>query len=154
MNYIRVFLNSESEIKLKEEEKDLMNTVADVYTVCMNAAQNEKKTAEQSSAEKLIQNKHYWVTKTVIKKEKNYLMMKRQHIDQYKKVLTELLRQSKKPHSIIKIMLIEEDQKDWKNIITLEAASAKLTKSKVLCQKLSKILKKKINSYYITELML
>ena len=46
MNYIRVFLNSESEIKLKEEEKDLMNTVADMYAVCINAAQNEKKTAE------------------------------------------------------------------------------------------------------------
>ena len=46
MNYIRVFLNSESEIKLKEEEEDLMNTIADVYTVCMNAAYNEKRTAE------------------------------------------------------------------------------------------------------------
>ena len=38
MNYIRVFLNSESEIKLKEEKKDLINTVIDVYTVCINAA--------------------------------------------------------------------------------------------------------------------
>ena len=38
MNYIKVFLNSESEIKLKEEKKDLMNTVTDVYAVCMNAA--------------------------------------------------------------------------------------------------------------------
>ena len=46
MNYIKVFLNSESEIKLKEEKKDLMNTVTDVYTVCMNAACNEKKIAE------------------------------------------------------------------------------------------------------------
>ena len=36
MNYIKVFLNSESEIKLKEEKKDLMNTVTDVYAVCMN----------------------------------------------------------------------------------------------------------------------
>ena len=38
MNYIKVFLNSESEIKLKEEKKDLMNTIAGVYAVCMNAA--------------------------------------------------------------------------------------------------------------------
>ena len=38
MNYIKVFLNSESEIKLKEEEKDLIDTVADVYAVCINAA--------------------------------------------------------------------------------------------------------------------
>ena len=38
MNYIRVSLNSESEIKLKEEKKDLMNTVIDVYAVCINAA--------------------------------------------------------------------------------------------------------------------
>ena len=37
MNYIRVFLNSESEIKLKEEKKDLINTVTDVYTICINA---------------------------------------------------------------------------------------------------------------------
>ena len=81
MNYIRVFLNSESEIKLKEEKKDLMNTVIDVYTVCINAAQNKKRTAEQSSAEKLIQNKHYQVTKTVTEKEKNYFMIKRQHTD-------------------------------------------------------------------------
>ena len=36
MNYIRVFLNSESEIKLKNKE-DLMNTVTEVYTVCINA---------------------------------------------------------------------------------------------------------------------
>ena len=45
MNYIKVFLNSESEIKLENEE-DLMNTVIEVYAACMNAAQNEKKTAE------------------------------------------------------------------------------------------------------------
>ena len=38
MNYIKVFLNSESEIKLKEEKKDLIDTVTDVYTVCINAA--------------------------------------------------------------------------------------------------------------------
>ena len=81
MNYIRVFLDSESEIKLKEEEEDLIDTVINVYTVCMNAAQNEKRTVEQSSAEKLIQNKCYWVTKTVIKKEKNYSIMKGQYID-------------------------------------------------------------------------
>ena len=37
MNYIRVSLNSESEIELEDEE-DLMNTVIKVYTVCMNAA--------------------------------------------------------------------------------------------------------------------
>ena len=59
MNYIKVFLDFESEIKLKEEKKDLINTVTDIYTVCMNAACNEKKAAEQSSAEKLIQNKCY-----------------------------------------------------------------------------------------------
>ena len=46
MNYIKVFLNSESEIKLKKEKKDLIDTVTDVYTVCMNAAYNEKKTVE------------------------------------------------------------------------------------------------------------
>ena len=46
MNYIRVFLNSESEIKLKEEKEKLMNTVTEVYTVCINAAHNEKKIAE------------------------------------------------------------------------------------------------------------
>ena len=46
MNYIEVFLNSESEIKLKEEKEDLMNTVADVYAVCINAVYNEKETAE------------------------------------------------------------------------------------------------------------
>ena len=51
-------------------------------------------------------------------------------------------------------MSIKENQEDWKNIITLKAASAKLIKSKVLYQKLSKILKKKTNSYYIAELML
>ena len=45
MNYIRVFLNSESEIKLKEKE-DLMNTVIDVYIVYMNAVYNEKEAAE------------------------------------------------------------------------------------------------------------
>ena len=38
MNYIKVSLNSESEIKLKEEKKNLMNTVTDMYTVHMNAA--------------------------------------------------------------------------------------------------------------------
>ena len=54
MNYIEVFLNSESEIKLKEKKKDLMNTIIDVYAVCMNAAHNEKEAAEYSSAEKLI----------------------------------------------------------------------------------------------------
>ena len=37
MNYIRVFLNSESEIKLENEE-DLMNTIIRVYMTCMNAA--------------------------------------------------------------------------------------------------------------------
>ena len=37
INYIKVFLNSELEIKLKNEE-DLMNTVTEVYAVCMNAA--------------------------------------------------------------------------------------------------------------------
>ena len=58
MNYIEVFLNFESEIKLEDKE-DLMNTVMRVYAARMNAAQNEKKTAEQPSAEKLIQNKCY-----------------------------------------------------------------------------------------------
>ena len=80
--------------------------------------------------------------------------MKRQHIDQYEKVLTESSEQSEKSHSIIKIMSIEEDQKDQKDIITLKAASAKLIKSKVLHQKLSKMLKKKTDPYYVTELML
>ena len=51
-------------------------------------------------------------------------------------------------------MSIEEDQEDQKNIITSEAASAKLIKSKVLHQKLSKMLKKKTDSYYMTELIL
>ena len=37
MNYIKVFLNSESEIKLEDEE-DLMNTVIKVYVIYMNAA--------------------------------------------------------------------------------------------------------------------
>ena len=109
MNYIKVSLNSESEIKLKEEKKNLINTVADVYTVCINAAQNEKKTAEQPSAEKLIQNKCYQIAKTVTEKEKNYLMMKGQYTDQYEEVLTESSEQSKKPYSIIKITLIKED---------------------------------------------
>ena len=45
MNYIKVFLNSESEIKLKEKG-NLINTVTDVYVVHINAAYNEKKTAE------------------------------------------------------------------------------------------------------------
>ena len=35
MNYIRVSLNSELKIKLEDEE-DLMNTVAEVYVICMN----------------------------------------------------------------------------------------------------------------------
>ena len=38
INYIRVFLNFKSEIKLKEEEEALMNTVTDVYTVYINVA--------------------------------------------------------------------------------------------------------------------
>ena len=80
MNYIRVFLNSESEIKLKEKE-DLMNIITDLYAVCINVAHNEKKAAEQSFTEKLIQNKCYQVAKAVTKKEKNYLMMKKQHTD-------------------------------------------------------------------------
>ena len=58
MNYIKVFLNSESEIKLKNKE-NLMNTVAKIYTVCINAAYNEKKAVEHSSAKKSIQNKYY-----------------------------------------------------------------------------------------------
>ena len=37
MNYIKVFLNSESEIELEKKE-DLMNTVAEVYIACMNVA--------------------------------------------------------------------------------------------------------------------
>ena len=36
MNYIKVFLNSESEIELENKE-DLMNTIIRVYAVCMNA---------------------------------------------------------------------------------------------------------------------
>ena len=51
-------------------------------------------------------------------------------------------------------MFMKEDQEDQKDIIILKAASAKLIKSKVLHQKLSKMLKKKTNPYYITELML
>ena len=47
-------MNSESKIELKEEKKNLMNTVIDVYAVCINAACNEKEAAEYSSAEKLI----------------------------------------------------------------------------------------------------
>ena len=35
MNYIKVFLNSESEIKLKDKES-LINTVTEVYAVCTN----------------------------------------------------------------------------------------------------------------------
>ena len=58
MNYIKVSLNSELEIKLENKE-DLINTITEVYTVCINAAQNEKRAAEQSFAEKLIQNKYY-----------------------------------------------------------------------------------------------
>ena len=53
MNYIRVFLNSESEIKLKDKE-NLINTVAEMYAVCINAAYNKKKVMKYSSAEKLI----------------------------------------------------------------------------------------------------
>ena len=87
-------------------------------------------------------------------KEKNYLMMKEQHTGQYEEALTESLRQPEKPHSTIKTMPIKEDQEDWENIIALKAASAKLTKSKVLHQKLSKMLKKKTDSYYMAELML
>ena len=37
INYIKVFLNSESEIKLEDKE-DLMNTITEVYAACMNAA--------------------------------------------------------------------------------------------------------------------
>ena len=37
MNYIGVFLNSESEIELKDK-KDLMNTVTEVYAARTNAA--------------------------------------------------------------------------------------------------------------------
>ena len=37
MNYIKVFLNSESEIELENKE-DLMNTVTEVYAVCINTA--------------------------------------------------------------------------------------------------------------------
>ena len=51
-------------------------------------------------------------------------------------------------------MLIEENQEDWKNIIASEAELIKLIKSKVLHQKLSKMLKKKTDPYYIAELML
>ena len=58
MNYIRVFLNFKSEIKLKEEE-GLMNTVIDVYAVCTNVTYNEKKIAEWPSIKKLIQDKCY-----------------------------------------------------------------------------------------------
>ena len=76
MNYIRVFLNSESEIELENKE-DLMNTVTEVYAACINAAQNEKRAAGQSFTKKLIQNKYYWITKTVTKKEKNYFTIKR-----------------------------------------------------------------------------
>ena len=81
-------------------------------------------------------------------------MMKRQYTDQYEEVLTELLEQSEKPYSTIKIMSMKEDQEDWKNIIASEAVSVKLIKSKVLHQKLSKMLKKKTDSYYVAELML
>ena len=37
MSYIEVFLNFESEIELEDKE-DLMDTVAGVYAVCINAA--------------------------------------------------------------------------------------------------------------------
>ena len=53
MNYIKVFLDSESEIKLKEKE-NLMNTVIDIYAVHINAVYNEKKAAGQSFTKKLI----------------------------------------------------------------------------------------------------
>ena len=53
MNYIKVFLNSELKIKLKNE-KNLINTVTEIYTVCINAVYNEKKVMRYSSAEKLI----------------------------------------------------------------------------------------------------
>ena len=53
MNYIRVFLNSELEIKLKNK-KDLINTVTEVYTVCINTAYNEKRAVEYSSVKKSI----------------------------------------------------------------------------------------------------
>ena len=56
INYIDVFLNSGSEIKLKNE-KGLMNTVTEMYTVHMNAAYM---TARCFSAEK-----YYWATETV-----------------------------------------------------------------------------------------
>ena len=49
---------------------------------------------------------------------------------------------------------MKENQEDWEDIFALKVKSAKLTKSKVLCQKLSKMLKKKTDSYYMTELML
>ena len=54
MKYIKVSLNSESEFKLKEKKKNLMNTVADMYAICTNTAYNEKKTAEWPFAKKLI----------------------------------------------------------------------------------------------------
>ena len=47
-------MNSESEIKLKEEKEDLMNIVTDIYRVHTNIIYNEKEAAEYSSAEKLI----------------------------------------------------------------------------------------------------
>ena len=53
MNYIRVFLNSESEIELKNRE-NLINTVTEIYVVYINAVYNEKEVAEYSSTEKLI----------------------------------------------------------------------------------------------------
>ena len=53
MNYIRVFLDSESEIKLKNEE-NLMKTITEMYAACINAAYNEKKVTEYSFTEKLI----------------------------------------------------------------------------------------------------
>ena len=51
MNYINIFLNSGSEIKLKNKE-ELKDIITEVYTVCMNAAYT---TAGCSFAEK-----HYW----------------------------------------------------------------------------------------------
>ena len=80
MNYIKVFLNSKSEIKLKEK-KDLINTVIDIYAVCINAAYNEMKTTEQPFIKKLIQNKCYQVAKAVAEKEKNYSIIKKQYTD-------------------------------------------------------------------------
>ena len=58
MNYIKVSLNSESEIKLKDRE-NLINTVTEIYAVCINAVYNKKEVTECSSVKKLIQDKCY-----------------------------------------------------------------------------------------------